>query len=236
MRPRDIFIATTFAASLVLFSNSCEDLGDELKTGLSASTLAVTLTPGGSATITISGGNPPYRITRNPDSTLASATLTNLNGRGELVITVPASVASSGTTEVRVRDSDDSGTLMNSPTHGEEIVISITVSVSPAGVSFSGQIQPIFTNNCVSRGCHPGGGAPFPLAQGQSYGNLVNAPATFSPCAVLRVKPFSADSSVLYRRVSGTSCGNQMPLGFPSLSPSDQNLIRSWINQGALNN
>ena len=104
-------------------------------------------------------------------------------------------------------------------------------------VSFSTQMQPIFTTNCTNRGCHPGNGAPFSLLASVSYANLVNVTATV-PCpgvTIPRVKPFSPDSSALVRRLAGT-CGLQMPLGFSPLSASDQALIRDWITQGALNN
>ena len=104
-------------------------------------------------------------------------------------------------------------------------------------VSFSTQIQPIFTASCTNRGCHPGNAAPFSLLGAVSYNNLVNVTATV-PCpgiSIPRVKPFSPDSSALVRRLAGT-CGLQMPLGFSPLSASDQTLIRNWITQGALNN
>jgi len=106
------------------------------------------------------------------------------------------------------------------------------------GISFAGQIQPILNAGCVNRGCHPGGGAPFSLESSVSYNNLVNIPATVGPCAnrLLRVKPNSADSSALYLRVSGSTCGLQMPLSGNLLSTTDINLIRDWINQGAQNN
>lgn len=113
------------------------------------------------------------------------------------------------------------------------------VTPPPGGqqVSFATQVQPIFTASCAVPGCHvPGGSAPFSLASGSSRGNLVDQPATTSSCSFLRVKPFVADSSVLYRRISGTSCGAQMPLGRTPISSSSQQLIRDWINQGALNN
>jgi hypothetical protein len=239
MAVRKILKTAVLVTSLGVVVGSCKDLGDELNTGLTASTFAVSLSPGESTTVIINGGHPPYRISRPPVATLASASLTNLtNGNGELVITAATTAGASGTTEVRVAESDVNDLFLKSLANSSnEIVIAIAVNVSPPAVSFSGQVQPMLTTNCSSHGCHPGSGAPFPLTTGQSYGNLVNIIATFAPCAGLpRVRPFSADSSVLYRRIKGTACGNQMPLGFPALSSAEQSLIQSWINQGAPNN
>ena len=120
---------------------------------------------------------------------------------------------------------------------GSQVVQTLPPSGGPGPVSFANQIQPIFTNSCASRGCHPGGGAPFSLLAAVSYDNLVNVTATV-PCpgvTIPRVKPFSPDSSALVRRLAGT-CGLQMPVGFSPLSGSDQTLIRDWITQGALKN
>lgn len=106
-------------------------------------------------------------------------------------------------------------------------------------VRFSTQIQPIFENTaygCV--GCHGGSGNLF-LTAGQSYTNLVNVDqqASSSCAGKKRVLPGNANESVLYLRVSGSTCGDRMPKGAPNpISLTDRNLIRDWINQGALNN
>jgi Secretion system C-terminal sorting domain len=106
----------------------------------------------------------------------------------------------------------------------------------PAQVSFSTDVQPIFTTNCVNRGCHPGGGAPFSLEEGVSYTNLVNVTASNQTCgAALRVTPFDSDSSVLYLRISGRTTCARMPLIGDTLSLADQNTIRDWIDEGAMN-
>jgi len=226
------------ALSLVSLLGSCKDMGDEVKRVLTASTYIVSLSPGGTANITITGGTPPYSISQEPDPSLATASLANLpNGDGQLAITAASSITTGETTQVKVKDSGDDDDF-DFPSSGEsEIVILVTVSVS-APVSFSGQVQPIFTNGCVNQGCHPGGSAPFPLQSGQSHSALVGVTSTTGTCAgaLQRVRPFNADSSSLIRRLEGTSCGVQMPFGFPALPQSEVNLIRDWINQGAINN
>jgi hypothetical protein len=165
---------------------------------------------------TILGGVPPYAILAVGDTSRVAVDLA-----GSRVI-LRASQA--GSTTIIVGDNSV-----------PPMVDTITVSVT-AAILFASQIQPIFTTNCVNAGCHPGGGAPFSLQDGSSYGRLVNVPASTGPCAGdMRVLPFSANGSALVKRIEGT-CGNQMPLGGTPLAAGDIQLIRDWINQGARNN
>lgn len=222
---------------LTIGALSCSDMGHDLNTAggpLRASTLSVSLVAGGQASVTISGGLPPYEIHQQPDPSLASAQFVNPGiSPATLLLTAPTTVNIGGTTQVRIRDAHHDDAMIESPQHDDELRIDITVSASQS-VSFSSSIQPLFNSNCS--GCHPGGGAPFSLESGVSYGNLVNVTATTGPCAGMpRVKPFHADSSALFRRIAGT-CGTQMPIGGSALSQAQQNLIATWINQGASNN
>jgi len=90
-------------------------------------------------------------------------------------------------------------------------------------VSFAADIQPIFNQYCAS--CHNGGLDPD-LREGTSY----NFITVTDPDQVV---PGDAEGSELYQRLIGV--GNIMP---PSgaLSNTDIDLVRDWINQGALNN
>lgn len=97
-------------------------------------------------------------------------------------------------------------------------------------ISFADNIQAIFTANCV--GCHFTGNtvaAPMSLAAGESYANLVSLAGT-------RVIAGDSANSSLFRRVSGTTAGPQMPLNGSALSANNQNLIKTWIDMGAKNN
>ncbi len=120
---------------------------------------------------------------------------------------------------------------------------SVTITASSTSVvSFSTSVQPIFNSNCIT--CHVSGGqASFmPLTSDVSYGNLVNQPSTRTGCPTpsgTRVIPFDSADSILYQRISGAglpSCESTMPLGSALLSDTDQNLIKTWIDEGALNN
>jgi hypothetical protein len=108
-------------------------------------------------------------------------------------------------------------------------------------LSYVDNIQPIFNVNCA--GCHyPLGLAAFSgldLSPKTSYASLVNQPATRSTGA--RVIPFDADNSVLFQRITGVGfsaiAGPQMPppgQTVPLLSSREQNLIKVWINSGAM--
>lgn len=104
-------------------------------------------------------------------------------------------------------------------------------------ISFASNIQPIFTANCV--GCHVAGGStPMSLAAGSAFGNLVDKPSTSAlvPGGGIRVISDNSANSVLYKKISGTTAGPQMPLNNTPLGANDQNLIKVWIDMGAENN
>lgn len=97
----------------------------------------------------------------------------------------------------------------------EEITSSDTV------VSFALDIQPILTTNCTT--CHPVLRSPD-LTVGNSYNAITNGSY---------IVPNDLEASVLYQKL----------LGNPSVMPPSGalplakiNLVKSWIEQGALNN
>ena len=103
------------------------------------------------------------------------------------------------------------------------------------GVSFAAKIQPIFNTHCNS--CHTRTGiASLLVLNSGTYTNLVNRPAVAGTGTL--VIPGDSPNSVLFRRISGNLSPPllQMPLGGPFLSADDQNLIKTWIDEGAKNN
>jgi hypothetical protein len=168
-----------------------------------------------STTVTVSGGMPPYTIQTGPNTSIATATISGS--------TVTISGVGQGTAAVVIADA-------TSPT---PLTVTLPIQVNAqAGVSFSQQIVSIFNASCV--GCH-GGTANLFLTSSQAYGNLVNVPAQTGTCSgTPRVTPGNSSQSALFLRVNGT-CSDRMPLE-GSLSQSDIDLIRQWIDQGALNN
>ena len=88
--------------------------------------------------------------------------------------------------------------------------------------SFATDIQPIFNQNCI--GCH--GGAINPdLRSGSSYAALTNGGF---------VVPSDAVNSILYKSLKGEGAAVMPPSG--AISTAKINLVKSWIEDGALNN
>lgn len=209
--------------ALCIFSaESCKDMGDTIVLPASGvftmSQHALTLVPGGRGGTKLSGGTQPYSFVTRGDTSVA---VPSLIGDSLKIVAVNA-----GTSTVVVGDN-------GSPRLTD--TLRVTVSVQTL-ISFSGQIQPLFTTNCVDAGCHPGGGSPFSLQAGASYSNLVGRDATTGPCLpIKRVQASNANASALVKRLEGT-CGSRMPLNGSALSASQIQLIRDWIEQGALNN
>jgi len=98
-------------------------------------------------------------------------------------------------------------------------------------VSFANDVQPIFEQSCIS--CHPNSGN-LDLTNDNAYNQLVNVNA--SGYNAKRVVPGDAENSVLYKKIDDSGVyGSNMPLG-SSLSSTQINTIKQWINEGALNN
>ncbi len=218
MNSKQSFSIILIVAIIIVVIYSCKDIGTEVPplSGLSASSTNVSVAKGASKQITLSGGKSPYSIKRQPNVAKAAVLLASS------ILTI--SGIDTGSTNTVVADS-------KTPIADSlEIIISI-LGTLPL-VSFSNQIQPIFNSRCTS--CHGGYGG-LTITASVSYNNLVNINAQSSCTSLKRVLPYDAANSVLYKKVSGTTCGSQMPQG-GALSTSDITLIRDWINQGANNN
>jgi hypothetical protein len=107
-----------------------------------------------------------------------------------------------------------------------------------AAVSFSADVQPIFTASCAFRGCHseerPREG--LELTAGRAYASLVEVPAT--QCADrLRVAPGDPSASYLMHKVTGANLcfGALMPKSDQALPAAQVDTIAAWICAGALN-
>jgi hypothetical protein len=89
-------------------------------------------------------------------------------------------------------------------------------------VSFKTDIQPIFTTNCTA--CHPSPVSSPDLTGDNSYNSITNG---------VYIVPNDAEASLLYRRLLGNP-SVMPPSG--SLPSSEIALLKTWIEQGALNN
>jgi Planctomycete cytochrome C len=86
-------------------------------------------------------------------------------------------------------------------------------------VCFTGDVLPIFINNCAISGCHDGGGRESRMAL-NSYDNIIRD-----------ITPGNPDGSRLYQTIIA-KWGNRMPPNQP-LSLENRIKIRVWIEQGA---
>ncbi len=104
-----------------------------------------------------------------------------------------------------------------STTEGEEIV----------DVDYETEIQPIFNANCTMY-CHTGGGSYTGGLDLTSYENLMQGNSNHGPVII----PGDADESLLVQALEGTSLIiPQMPSNAPSLSYTQIQYIRTWINE-----
>jgi hypothetical protein len=93
-------------------------------------------------------------------------------------------------------------------------------------VSFSTDLQPIFTANCALSGCHVSGGQNPDLTAANSYASLKTGGfySLENPA-----------SSIIYMRLTG-GLTPQMPLGKTPNPSNIEGLVLAWIQQGAKQN
>ena len=96
----------------------------------------------------------------------------------------------------------------------------------PAKVDFARDIQPILRDHCVE--CH----GPSQQMRGLRLDRRRDAMPNRVGANGARVVPGNSAGSPLYRRVSGTQSGAQMPPAGP-LRPEQIYAIKAWIDQGA---
>lgn len=112
----------------------------------------------------------------------------------------------------------------------------------PTAVTFSGVIQPLFSQNCAfAGGCHAGTDPQqgMDLSAGQAYGHIVNVASREVP-RLMRIVPGNPDSSYLVLKLEGEAglvggVGTRMPLG-GFLSRAQIDTVRAWVAGGAENN
>ena len=97
--------------------------------------------------------------------------------------------------------------------------------IDTATVSFSKDIQPIFTASCALAGCHVSGGQTPNLTKGFAYQSLFDEDM---------IVPFDPTNSELMGWLTG-KLSPVMPLG-SGPDPAINDKVYNWIYQGALNN
>jgi hypothetical protein len=98
------------------------------------------------------------------------------------------------------------------------------------GSSDCGGAQILITN-CGSASCHGGGIGTFAkdeAALADAIGTASSSYATSCGSGLL-IDPSDATQGVIYNKISGGTCGPQMPLGATPLSPADQDCVESFL-------
>jgi hypothetical protein len=105
-------------------------------------------------------------------------------------------------------------------------------------VSFSGQVQPIFTGSCTGTACHDSTApaASLDLTAGTAYGALVDVTSAQCGDRAL-VAGGNPGASYLVDKLLGINLcsGTKMPKT-GALSPQEIQLIIDWVSEGAADN
>ena len=115
-----------------------------------------------------------------------------------------------------------------------------TTTVPQAGISFSADVQPIFTQHCALSGCHaePEPKEDLDLTAGRSFSHLVNVASHGCP-QFNRVKPGDPAASYVMFKLLGPPqlcfSGERMPEDAPPLPAAELTTIQTWIAEGAVN-
>jgi hypothetical protein len=109
--------------------------------------------------------------------------------------------------------------LVLSSCYKDVILPAVVTTKPPQYVSFSGDLQPIFTTNCALSGCHVKGSQVPYLSADLSYQQLLGG-------FVNTIKP---DQSEIYIQINGN-----MQVHIPNAD--DRQKIYDWIRNGAPNN
>lgn len=119
--------------------------------------------------------------------------------------------------------------LFESCTHDKgKIVVPEVTCNTPAVVSFSSDIIPIFDKYCNTSGCHSGSSPTgnLNLESSMAYSQLMKHSSGY-------IDTMHPDYSLLYAQINSTS-QPMPPTG--NLDKCDLNLIYKWIQQKAKNN
>ena len=111
---------------------------------------------------------------------------------------------------------------------------------SPSGPSFTRIKAEILTPSCALAGCHAAGGAVnngMELVEGNEHPALVDAESLFKTGAIL-VIPNDSDGSYVVQKLEDQDdiVGFFMPYGPFPLEAEYIQLMRDWIDAGALDN
>ncbi len=123
---------------------------------------------------------------------------------------------------------DDSPTSPTTPT------TPTTPSVGNLTATFSSIQRELFNPSCVDHHGERSTDAELDLTEGESFANLVSVMSV--QVGLDLVEPNNAENSYLIHKLDGRASivGDRMPPGGPFLTPEQIEVIKAWINTGAL--
>ncbi len=242
-------LSLVFAISTV-FLYSCGGSDDNGSAADSTDPAIVSVSPAANATgvllnnavaVVFSEAMEPTTITTSTITVMAGAT--SIGGTVSYSGTTASFTPSQNLTQDTLYTVTISETVTDANGNDMSAPYSWSFTTLTPSVSFAASVQPILDANCIE--CHSSAGIAastglIMTSGASSYANLVDAASTVTTGGGDRVEPGDSADSVLYQRIStiGLDASEaQMPLdGPPYLSETDQNTIKTWIDEGALNN
>lgn len=175
------------------------------------------------------------------NGTAGSADFTASSGNDSIMTGMSSTTISIATTQDTDVESSETFSLILSSLNfaftGNDSVAVCTIiddDQPVSTVSYATDVKPMLDSvGCGAIGCH-GNGAGSGLTFTATHSSITSAMTTLGDKIIV---PFSASTSPVYIMVSPTFYGlSRMPKFQDSLSTAQQNLIRDWINEGALDN
>ena len=164
---------------------------------------------------------------------VVTAMLGACGGSGEAVDAgaTPAEDAGAMTQDAGATPAEDAGA-----TPAEDAGAMTQDAGAGAAPRWSTDVYPILAAGCAGAACHVGGRAAPQLGMtaASAYMAVTTGRGGCALTSTALVTPGMPDASLLYLKVSGSTCGTRMPLGRPALSAAEQQTISAWIAAGAL--
>lgn len=154
---------------------------------------------------------------------------------GALSVTVSVPTADDAATETAESFSLTATLVTGDVTVGKGTgTCTIAASDGIVTVSFSTDVAPILSSRCAIAGCHGSGSVSGGMTLGgASWSEVRNASGSHGPIIIVGN---SGSSNLYLKTTSSPPFGVQMPAVGAKLTIAEQQKIRDWIDQGALNN
>ncbi len=124
------------------------------------------------------------------------------------------------------------------PTTPPTIPTTPTTPTTPATGNLTATLSSIqaevFNPYCVVHHGPSAAEAGLDISEGRSFENLVNVPST--QVGLDLVTPNDAENSYLIHKLDGRAGSTRMPPGGPFILDEALDVIKQWINEGALDN